>query len=658
MNKKTKWFAAAAVTLLSASVLAACGSSSSSSSSATSKYTYVYTSDPETLDYTISNKSTTGEVVANLEDGLLENDEYGNLVPSLAEDWKVSADGLTYTYTIRDDAKWYTVDGEEYGDITAEDFVTGLKHAADGKSEALYLVQGSIVGLDDYVSGKTSDFSTVGVKAVDEKTVQYTLKQAESYWNSKMTMGIMFPVNAEFLASKGEDYGSVSPDSILYSGPYLLSALTSKSQMVFAKNENYWDADNVSIEEVALTYFDGSDPDALINGFADGTYTGARVYPTSANYSSIKKEFGDNIYYGPQNGTIYYAALNLNRTTYGHTSKTSDEQKTSTQKALRNKDFRQALNFAIDRNAYTSQNVGEDASSGVIRNMLVPPTFVSAGEKSFGDLVTANLASYGSEWSDVNLSDAQDGLYNVDKAKEQLAAAKSTLQADGVQFPIHIDMPVLQNSEIQVQSAQSMKQTIEASLGTDNVVIDLQMLDEDTYMNVTYYAEAAAQNDFDLSTATGWGPDYNDPSTYLDIFKYSDGASLHQIGLDPSETASDVAKEVGLVEYEELVKSANAITTDINARYEAYAKAAAYLADQSYVLPTYTRGGTPTVSKAKPFSGSFAWAGIKGSESFKYIDLQEDTVTKKEYDAAYKEWQEAKAKSNAEYQESLADHVE
>ena len=112
-----------------------------------------------------------------------------------AEDWSVSKDGLTYTYKIRKGVKWYDADGEERGEVTAKDFVTGLKHAADKKSEELPLVQGSIKGLDDYVQGKTTDFSQVGVKAVDDYTLQYTLNKPETFWNSKTTNGILFPIN-------------------------------------------------------------------------------------------------------------------------------------------------------------------------------------------------------------------------------------------------------------------------------------------------------------------------------------------------------------------------------------------------------------------------------------------------------------------------------
>lgn len=154
--KKSKWLALAGVAVLSVGILAACSSKSSTSGTT---YGYVYSSDPETLDYITSNTGPTTTAVTNGVDGLMETDKYGNLVPSVAEDWSVSQDGLTYTYKIRKGVKWYTSDGEEYADVTAKDFVTGLKHAADSKAGALYLVQDSIAGLSDYLSGADKDFS-------------------------------------------------------------------------------------------------------------------------------------------------------------------------------------------------------------------------------------------------------------------------------------------------------------------------------------------------------------------------------------------------------------------------------------------------------------------------------------------------------------------
>ena len=163
--KKSKVFLLAAVGLLSVGVLTACSSSSKTSGKT---YNYVYGGDPATLDYVSTNKKNMTTAVSNGVDGLFENDQYGNLKPSVAENWSVSQDGLTYTYKIRKGVKWYTSDGEEYANVTAKDFVTGLKHAADTNSEAIYLLQNSVKGLNDYLSGANKDFSNVGIKAVDD----------------------------------------------------------------------------------------------------------------------------------------------------------------------------------------------------------------------------------------------------------------------------------------------------------------------------------------------------------------------------------------------------------------------------------------------------------------------------------------------------------
>ena len=142
---------------------------------------------------------------------------------------------MTYTYKLRKGVKWYTSEGEEYAEVRAQDFVTGLKHAADGKSDGLSLIQDSIKGLAEYVSGESNDFSTVGVKAIDDYTVQYTLNQPESFWNSKVTTATMLPVNEEFLNSQGKDYGAATPSGILYNGPYILKNFTSKSVIEYEK---------------------------------------------------------------------------------------------------------------------------------------------------------------------------------------------------------------------------------------------------------------------------------------------------------------------------------------------------------------------------------------------------------------------------------------
>ena len=654
--KKSKVFLLAALGLLSVGVLAACSSSSKSSGKT---YNYVYGGDPATLDYLATNKKNMTTAVSNGVDGLFENDQYGNLKPSVAEDWSVSQDGLTYTYKIRKGLKWYTSDGEEYADVTAKDFVTGLKHAADTNSEAIYLLQNSVKGLNDYLSGANKDFSAVGIKAVDDHTLQYTLSQPEPYWNSKLTYSVTWPVNGEFLKSKGKDFGkSTDPTSILYNGPYLLKSLTTKSSIEFAKNENYWDKDNVYFDTVKLTYDDGTDQESLERNFTDGVYNLARLYPTSSNYSKVEKQYKDNIFYTQPGAAVEGVGINIDRQTYGHTSKENDQQKTSTKTALLNKDFRQALGFAIDRTNYAAQLNGKEGGSTAVRNIFVKPDFVQADGKDFGTMVMNQLPAYGDEWSGVNLADSQDGLYNPEKAKAEFAKAKEALQAEGVQFPIHLDVPVNQSNKIFVNQVQSLKQSIESALGKDNVVLDLHQLSTDDFYNITYSASNAAAEDWDLSVGVAWEPDYLDPSTYLDVLKTTNSENTKSfMGYD--DPNSQAVQKVGLKEYDQLVDDASKETTDLTARYEKYAKAQAWLTDSALYIPTTTyNGAAAVISRIKPFSGAYAQAGDKGSTYyFKYLKSQDDIVTKKQYDSAYKDWLKERAKSNDKAQKDLAKHV-
>lgn len=656
--KFSKVMALAGVTLLASGVLAACSGSSAKSGNT---FSYVYETDPDNLNYLTTGKAATANITSNVIDGLMENDRYGNFVPSMAEDWSVSQDGLTYTYTIRKDAKWYTSEGEEYAAVKAQDFVTGLKYAADNKSEALYLVQDSIKGLDAYVKGEVKDFSEVGIKAIDDQTVQYTLNKPESFWNSKTTMGVLAPVNEEFLTSKGSDFAKATdPSSILYNGPFLLKSLVAKSSVEFEKNPNYWDKDNVHIDKVKLSFWDGQDNNKLAETFKDGGFSMARLFPTSASYPELEKEFKDNIVYTPQDSSTYLIGTNIDRQSYKYTSKTTDEQKTSTKKALLNKDFRQALAFGFDRTAYASQVNGESGATKLLRNLFVPPTFVQADGKNFGDLVKEKLVTYGDEWKDVNLDDAQDGLYNPEKAKAEFAKAKTALQAEGVQFPIHLDMPVDQTSTTKVQRVQSLKQSLEATLGADNVVVDIQQLQKDEVLNVTYFAESAAGEDWDLSDNVGWSPDYIDPSTYLDIIKPSVGENTKTyLGFD-SGTNNAAAKQVGLEDYEKMVVEAGNENTDVSKRYDKYAAAQAWLTDSALIIPTTSQTGRPMLSKMVPYTLPFAYSGNKGTSEallYKYLELQDKPVTADEYQKAQDKWKKEKEESNKKAQEDLANHV-
>ena len=633
-------------------LLSACGQSNTD----TSTYSSTFSANPTTFNYLLDYYADNTAVITNLVDGLLENDSYGNLIPALAEDWSVSSDGLTYTYKLRKDAKWYTADGEEYASVKAQDFVTGIKYAADNKGQAMDLIQNSIKGLDDYVTGVTNDFSTVGVKALDDYTVEYTLTRPEPYWNSKTTNSILFPVNEEFLKSKDKDFGTLTPDSILYNGPYLLKDFTSKSSIEYVKNPHYYDHDKVTIEKVKLAYFDGSDQEMTIRNFESGAYSIAGVYPNSSNYAKTKEKYQDNIVYSLQDKTSWYFNFNVNRKTYNHTAKTTDEQKKSAQTAILNKNFRQAINFGIDRIAYSAQSNGEEAASKTLRNTLVPPTFVQVGDKTFGEVTASKLVNYGTEWSGINLADAQDAYFNKEKAQAKFAEAKKELEAQGVTFPIHLDVPVDQTNKNAVSGMNSVKQTLETVLGSDNIVIDVQQLSTDDFGNVAFLAPNPAARDYDLNF-DGWVGDYQDPSTYLDPFNAETGFYLKIFGLDAKED-QELIKSLGLDTYTQLLKEADAENKDVAKRYEKYAEAQAWMIDNSLVMSAMSNGGTASVTKVTPFTRAYSLVGIKGDgNNYKYMRLQKDPVTKKQFDEAKAKWEAESKKAIEKSQKEFENHV-
>ena len=653
--KSKKWLLTAGVVLSTAALLTACGKANKEADAPTT-FSYVYAVDPASLDYSIATRTSTTDIIGNVIDGLMENDQYGNVVPSLAEDWSVSKDGLTYTYKLRKGVKWYTSEGEEYAEVTAHDFVTGLKHVADGKSDGVSLIQNSIKGLDAYMTGETNDFSTVGVKALDDYTVEYTLNKPESFWNSKVTTSTMLPVNEEFLKASGKDYGAVTPAGILYNGPYFLKTLTSKSLIEYEKNPNYWDKENVKIEKIKLTYYDGSDQESLIRSFSSGAYTTARLFPSSSNFASTLEQYADKITYSPQDSTSYYFTFNVNRQSYNKTAKTSEEQKSSTKEAMLNKDFRQAINFAFNRHSYAAQLNGEDGADKIIRNSLVPDNFVQSAGKSFGQIAQQELVNYGDQWKEVELVDGKNAIYNPDKAKAAFAKAKKDLELKGVTFPIHLDVPVEQTDTIAVQQSNSLKQSIESTLGAENVVVDVLQMTDNEKETITSQARVPAQKDYDLNS-TGWSPSYQDPASYLNIMDPKTGSAMKHLGITKGKDQEVVAK-VGLDQYKKLLDEADSESISLEERYEKYAKAQAWLTDSSLLMPTASSGGSPVVSNVVPFSKPYSQVGIKGDPYiFKGMRLQKDIVTSKEYEEALKKWQKEKLESNGKYQKELEKHI-
>lgn len=612
--------------------------------------------DITTLDYVYNNKSSNGDYVNNFVEGLLTQDNHGKLVPGIASEWSCNDDASEWYFTIRDDAVWSTSAGEEYDAVTAEDFVTGLKHAVDSKSEPLGLVADLIVGLREYSEG-TGKWEDVGIKA-DGNQLTYTLTGPCGYFDGMTTYTILWPINAEFLESKGSDFGAVEPDSILYNGCYILSSLVPAQEVRFDANPNYYDAKNVFVQHVVVTYSDGKDPAQNFNMFVNGEVTSTTVNQSLPEIVAKAAElYPDNQYKSMTTATSYWGAFNWDRQMYAlyndpsvSTTNKTDAQKADAKAAILNADFRRAVYAAYSAHAVEAITLGEEHADGVIRNTLVPYTFAMTTDgRSYGSIVEKYAAELVADYEGIDLNDGHDAWYNPELAKTFAERAKEELGDSVSEWPIHIDVPVYAASENQKNMQLAMKKSIEDAIG-DYVVIDLQFLEGNSsvYYSSFYNMPTGEENSIDLVFGAGWGPDYGDPLTYLHCFDVHDGDMLNYSGINigsqgQSEEQKAVLETLGLNEVQEVVDQATAATGD--ERIELFAKAEAMLLTNGILRPYSTSGANISISKVKPFTvgyGLYGQAAYNQVPYFKYMQLLDEPVTTAEYEAAKEAWMAGK----------------
>ena len=606
------------------------------------------------LDYTVTALASDHEINANLVDGLLENDNYGRLVPALAEEYEHNEDYTVWTFHLREGVKWVTNTGEEYATVTADDFVTGVRHGAEFESGTSYLLQGVVKGYSEYLkSGFTDvDWEKVGVKAVDELTLEFTLVNPTPYFDTMTTYAVLYPINRTFLESMGDgcalgspdkdtcSFGTVEMDSILYNGGYILTTFDAKSSTVLTKNPAYWDAENVHMNTVTRVYDDGQDPYSQIRGFEDGTYATASMNTSWADYDEYVEKYADNLYYTLPNASVFGVVFNFNRQVFNYTKYADNlDARENTREAILNANFRKALRAAYDPVAYNAVSMPVDLAEASLRNVN---NFPGAGTLSDGTTYFELVTKVYNENTGENV-DLSDGQWPWDSATalDYIEAAK----AEGVEFPVHLDMMVIETGDIYVNRANSMKQSIEEA--TDGqIIIELVLEDEDTVQNICYYNQDPAAADYDISTFTGWSPDYQDPKSFVDIYSPTTGYYMTSVGLTLTDADKDIKDTVGLTRYEELYRAADAIYEDMDARYTAFAEADSYLIEQCFFIPSMMQTRGQVVSRVVPFTQCYSETGIS-EYKYKGLQLQSELVTTEQYNAAYEEWQAVRS-GNAE----------
>lgn len=532
-------------------------------------YNMGYVSDPQTWDALATSRSADSEAIVNTYDGLVEYDNENEIKPALAESWEVSEDGKTYTFHIRQGAKWVDAQGREVADVKADDFVAGMQHMLDAGGGLEYLVENIIVNALEYNTGDVTDFAEVGVKATDDNTVVYTLCQPTSYFITMLGYNVFAPMSRTYFESKGgvfgkDDYKAAvdagtmkygqTVNDIAYCGPYTVTNHTAENTIVFEANPTYWNKDNITIKTLTWKFNDGQDPTKAYEDTKAGTLDGCGLSSASLEACKADGNFEKYCTVSDTDATSFVLFLNLNRNAYANfndetkaVSTMTDDQKKRTDAAMLNVHFRRAIGMGLDIATYNGQVVGEELKLNSVRNSYTPGNFVALEEdvtieingesKTFakgtyyGEIMQAQIDADGVKikvWDAENqTSDGFAGWHNPANAYEELQQAITELKEFGVEIskdnPIVMDLPYYSGADVYTNRAQTLKQSVEEALQGCVVVNLVSCADAKEWYYAGYYTESGKDANYTLYDVSGWGPDYGDPATYLDTM-LGDGA--------------------------------------------------------------------------------------------------------------------------------------
>ena len=586
-------------------------------------YRTLYSGEFTSLNYLTTATTNEFAMAANVIDTLVEYDCYGQIQPSLALSWEYDAETLTYTFHLREDAKWVRADGSVYANVTADDFVSAAKYLLDAAnaSSTANIFYSVIAGAEDYYLGTSTPeegkdpypvmaFDTVGVKALDAYTLQYTLLEPVPYFLSMLTYVCFMPVNGDFLAEKGAEFGvATGNENLLYCGAYYLAEFKPQERRVYAKNETNWDAEHVYIDRIEQTYNKQSStisPTLFARGDCDdATITSAIAAewlkdPEKADL--IRPVRQSNFY-------TYFWAFNFDP------NFDAAYEPDNWKLAVNNVNFRQSIYYGLDR--VKSKLVMEpDNPEALLTYTITPPEFISIQGVDYTAMgALADITATGAD------------AFNEEKALEHKAVAMEELMAAGATFPVKILMPYNPSSTSWAEECVVVEQQLEALLGKDYIDIIVE-----AGPSTGFLKQVRRSGNYALMKCN-WGPDYADPNTYTDPFY--DGT------YNWPEKATEYLDENGVSEYYKLVDAARAINNDLQARYDAFAEAEAFLISNAIVIPYGYDNGGYTASRLNPFESQYAPSGIS-NERYKGQKLLDAPMSTDQYWDAYDQWLEAR----------------
>lgn len=544
-------------------------------------------SAPNTFNILNTETSTDRVMLINLVEGLCDNNEKGQLIPAVATDWESSDNGKTWTFKLRDNAKWVDVNGKEKAAVTSVDWATGMewvlnfhKNSSFNSATLVDMIDGAAEYLE-YTKGldasealalgweEGSKFrEMVGIDIPDEHTIVYTCTREIPYFASITTTSCLYPLAQGLIDEVGvENVNAVTNKNMWYNSCYTMTTYEHGGEVTLTKNPLYWDTDCTLFNTVTYKTVESSDMAYMLyeNGEIDHVSLGQSQMTTI--YEDENHPFHNYLVESTPGRTSNQMHINFDKNMADGSGK--DVQWNT---AVANEAFRKAMFYGVDFTEYFKRF-----------NAIDPMKCTNDFYTRSGVVYTTDGTDYVELVRDLmemdDYSDTKIAHLNKEKAEQYKKQAMEELTAQGITFPVRADYWV-GGSQSDQDSGLVLKQCFEESLGSDFIEINLCTYVKDFYSEVR-----------DTSTQAfgifGYGGTYADPSTYLRHELYNDTAWFtnkysHIIDLPEDSEVVSILKE-----YTKMYDAACAIVDDHDARMKAFAQAEAYLLDHAITVPVY-----------------------------------------------------------------------
>lgn len=456
MRKNYAWVLA--LVLVISTVLAACSGGDSKESKSKQVLNLVTASDIPSMNSALATDMVSFQMYENVLEGLYRLDKNTEPVPALAEgDPKETDGGKTWTIKLRKDAKWSNGDS-----VTANDFVYAWRNVVDPRTASEYaFIMFDIENAQEVNKGKKQP-EDLGVKAIDDNTLEIKLKNKQPYFKGLLAFGTFMPKNQKFAEKLGDKYG-LDVKSTLYNGPFKMSEWKTEESVKLVKNDKYWDKDKVKLDEI--NYKVVKDAQTGLNLYETGKVDSVGVSAENVEKYKSNKDFK----------TELSAAQSFFRISY----------KGEHKKELSNKDLRLALAKSIDKEAYVKNNLN---NGSVATNQLTPKDVYKGPD--------------GSDFSEI--AGGENLKLDKESAKEDWKKAKAALGIDSLELELlTVDVDTAK------KDAEYFKEQLESNLDGLTIKIKQQPFKQKLALE--------SKGQYDISYGN-WFPDYADPMTFLDLF--------------------------------------------------------------------------------------------------------------------------------------------